>query len=120
MPPSLVNLSAVRSHATECRHSFARLNFFIENERLSCALTDSRGMPRNAAYRDDMGRDGKNSVRMTATLTKDILAELERLAERDGVSVSWLLRKGAEMLIERANDGPLLPGLIGGSDGTRQ
>jgi len=64
-----------------------------------------------------MGKDGKDSVRKTTTLTKHIEAELERLAKRDGVSVSWLIKKGCEMLIERANDGPLLPGLIGEHDG---
>lgn len=63
-----------------------------------------------------MGKDGKDSVRRTATLTRNQDAELERLAEKSGVSVSWLLRKGAEMLIERANDGPLLPGLVGEHD----
>lgn len=60
-----------------------------------------------------MGKDGKNSLRRTATLTKGQVVELERIAQRDGVSVSWLLRKSVEQLIERANDGPLLPGLIG-------
>lgn len=60
-----------------------------------------------------MGKDGRNSQRRTATLTKDQVAELERIAQRDGVSVSWLLRKSVEQLIERANEGPLLPGLIG-------
>ena len=61
-----------------------------------------------------MGKDGKNSVRKTATLSEDQVIELERIAQRDGVSVSWLVRKGVELLIERANDGPLLPGLMGG------
>jgi hypothetical protein len=78
--------------------------------------------PRNAAEcseRDKMGKDGKDSVRKTATLTKHIETELERLATRDGVSVSWLIKKGCEMLIERANDGPLLPGLIGERDDPR-
>ena len=60
-----------------------------------------------------MGKDGKNSLRRTATLTREQVVELERIAHRDGVSVSWLLRKGVEQLIERANDGPVLPGLIG-------
>ncbi|MBV9066248.1 MAG: ribbon-helix-helix domain-containing protein [Methylobacteriaceae bacterium] len=61
-----------------------------------------------------MGKDGRNSLRRTATLTKEQATELERIAQRDGVSVSWLLRKGVELLIERANEGPLLPGLLGG------
>lgn len=61
-----------------------------------------------------MGKDGKNSLRRTATLTREQAAELERIALRDGVSVSWLLRKGVDLLIDRANQGPLLPGLLGG------
>ena len=77
----------------------------------------SFNVPRNAAdcgaADSIMGKDGKNSLRRTATLTKEQVMELERLAHRDGVSVSWLLRKGVEQLIERANEGPLLPGLVG-------
>ena len=79
---------------------------------------DSCNVPRNAAdcgaRNNAVGRDGRNSLRRTATLTKEQVAELERIAQRDGVSVSWLLRKGVELLIDRANDGPLLPGLVGG------
>jgi hypothetical protein len=61
-----------------------------------------------------VGKDGKDSVRKTATLTREQVAELDRIAKRDGISVSWLLRKGVELLIERANEGPLLPGVVGG------
>src|ERR1700722_17187673 len=43
---------------------------------------------------DSMGRNGRNSVRCTATLTKEQVGELERIAKREHVSVSWLLRKG--------------------------
>jgi hypothetical protein len=60
-----------------------------------------------------MGKDGRNSLRRTATLSREQVAELERIAQRDGVSVSWLLRKSVEQLIERANEGPLLPGIVG-------
>lgn len=75
---------------------------------------ERRGMHRRWGT---MGKDGKDSLRRTATLTRSQVMELDRLAERDGVSVSWLLRKGAEMVIERANDGPLLPGLGGDRHG---
>jgi hypothetical protein len=61
-----------------------------------------------------MGKDGKNSLRRTATLSREQATELERISQREGVSVSWLLRKSVDLLIERANDGPLLPGLAGG------
>lgn len=70
-------------------------------------------------YGYSMGKDGKGSARKTATLTKEQAAELDRLADRDGVSVSWLLRRSVELLIERANDGPLLPGLGGNNNGQR-
>lgn len=71
-----------------------------------------RGTPRNAAHGVVMGKDGQASARRTATLTKAQVAELDRLSEKTGLSVSWLLRQGAEMLIEKANSGPLIPGLV--------
>jgi hypothetical protein len=73
---------------------------------------ERRGLQRGGEL--PMGKDGKSSERRTATLTKEQVAELERIAKRDHVSVSWLLRKGVELLIDRANEGPLLPGLVGG------
>ena len=83
------------------------------HSRLRHGAAERRGMPR-AAGLGAMGKDGRNSLRKTATLTREQAAELERIAQRDGVSESWLLRKGVELLIERANDGPLLPGLVRG------
>ena len=56
-----------------------------------------------------MGRDGKNAVRATTTLSRQQHAVLEDLAEKNGVSVSWLIRRAVEVLIERAQGGPLLP-----------
>jgi hypothetical protein len=91
-------------------------------DRLTREVEISAHLRQDAAERcglqrgDDlpMGKDGRNSERRTATLTKEQVAELERIAKRDHVSVSWLLRKGVELLIDRANEGPLLPGLVGG------
>ena len=65
-------------------------------------------MQRNGA-RVEVGNDGKNSRRVTASLSREQAQELDRLSERDDVSLSWLLRKGVDLLIEKANDGPLLP-----------
>ncbi|MDA8412493.1 MAG: ribbon-helix-helix domain-containing protein [Desulfobacteraceae bacterium] len=56
-----------------------------------------------------MGKDGKNAVRVTTTLTKDQNASLERLAKKNGVKKAWLVRRAVEMAIEEANGGPLLP-----------
>ena len=67
--------------------------------------------PRKAADRseDNMGRDGRDAVRVTTTLTRQQHAELERLAARNGVAVAWLVRRATERLIEEAQGGPLLP-----------
>lgn len=56
-----------------------------------------------------MGKDGRDAVRVTTTLTRQQHAELERLAKHDGVKVAWLVRRAVERLIEQANGGPLLP-----------
>ena len=56
-----------------------------------------------------MGKDGRDAVRVTTTLTRQQHAELERLAKQYGVKVAWLVRWGAERLIEQANGGALLP-----------
>ncbi len=63
-----------------------------------------------------MGKDGRDAVRVTTTLTHQQHAELERLAKQHGVKVAWLVRRGAERLIEQANGGALLP-LDFGQDG---
>lgn len=56
-----------------------------------------------------MGKDGRDAVRLTATFTRAQGAELERLAKREGVSVSWLIRRATEKFIEDARGGPMLP-----------
>jgi hypothetical protein len=64
-----------------------------------------------------MGKDGRASVRVTTTLTREQHADLERLAVTNGVAVAWLVRRGTERLIEEAQGGPLLPlGMSGGRD----
>lgn len=52
-----------------------------------------------------MGHDGKNAARITLTVTADQKRELERVAEKLDVSVSWLLRRGAEMVLEANETG---------------
>lgn len=61
-----------------------------------------------------MGKDGKDAVRVTTTLTKEQKIELERLASAEGVKVAWLVRRAVERLLEDANGGPLLPLQFGG------
>jgi hypothetical protein len=57
----------------------------------------------------DMGADGRDSVRVTATLSREQYAELHRVAKKQRVSLSWVVRRSVERTIEEANGGPLLP-----------
>jgi hypothetical protein len=68
----------------------------------------------------DIGVQGgrRDAVRVTTTFTHQQHAELERLAKQHGVKVAWLVRRGAERLIEQANGGALLP-LDFGQEGSR-
>jgi predicted DNA-binding protein len=56
-----------------------------------------------------MGKDGKNAVRVTTTLTKQQYEALEQLAKRNGVAIAWLIRRAVEHVIEEEEGGPLLP-----------
>ncbi|ASK98995.1 ribbon-helix-helix domain-containing protein [Xanthomonas campestris pv. merremiae] len=53
-----------------------------------------------------MANDSQNSVRVTTTLTRQQHADLENIAEQNGVKVAWLVRRAVENLIEQAQ-GPL-------------
>lgn len=56
-----------------------------------------------------MGKEGKDASRVTVTLTKRQRAALQRIAQANGVTESWLVRRAIERLIEQAEGGPLLP-----------
>jgi predicted HicB family RNase H-like nuclease len=56
-----------------------------------------------------MGKDGKNAVRVTTTLSRQQHAALELMAKKNGISISWLVRKAVDMLIEHEHGGPFLP-----------
>ena len=56
-----------------------------------------------------VGKDGRNAERVTTTLTKRQKAELERVAEAQGVKVAWLIRRAVERFLDDASGGPLLP-----------
>jgi hypothetical protein len=56
-----------------------------------------------------MGADGRDSVRVTATISREQYAELQRVAKKQKVSLSWVVRRSVERTIEEANGGPLLP-----------
>lgn len=56
-----------------------------------------------------MGKDGKDAIRVTTTLTKKQHAAVERLAKQHGVKMAWLIRRAVEVYVERAEGGPLLP-----------
>lgn len=65
-------------------------------------------MPRNAAE-VIMGKDGRDAERVTTTLSRAQKSELDRLAERDGVKVAWLVRRAVERYLETERGGPMLP-----------
>lgn len=65
-------------------------------------LSRCRGLPRIAAG-FVMGRDGRDAVRVTATLSKACKAELDRLANREGVSAAWVVRRAVDLYIKQAN-----------------
>lgn len=56
-----------------------------------------------------MGKDGKDSCRITTTFTSKQADALKRIAEQNGVKVSWVIRRGVDRIIEQAEGGPLLP-----------
>jgi metal-responsive CopG/Arc/MetJ family transcriptional regulator len=62
-------------------------------------------MPR----RTIVGRDGRDTHRVSVTLSKATHAELDRLAAKQGMTVSWIVRRAAEQFVERENGGPTLP-----------
>ena len=72
------------------------------------AMWRCRGMPRIAAEWI-VGKDGRNAERVTTTLTKRQKAELERVAEAQGVKVAWLIRRAVERFLDDTSGGPLLP-----------
>ena len=80
-------------------------------------------MPRNAAeYRgpaggEILGSDGRDAERVTTTLSRKQKAELDQLAQTQGVKVAWLVRRAVERLLEEASVGSTLPlNLDGGRD----
>jgi len=56
-----------------------------------------------------LGKDGRDAERVTTTLSRRQKAELDRLAEAEGVKVAWLVRRAVEQLLEQKAGGPMLP-----------
>jgi hypothetical protein len=56
-----------------------------------------------------MGKDGKDSVRVTTTLTRAQHDAIEQIASRNHVKMAWVIRQAVERLIEQAEGGPFLP-----------
>jgi hypothetical protein len=73
-------------------------------------------MPRIAAERNVVGRDGQDAERVTTTLSRRQKAELDRLAKAKGVKVAWLVRRSIERFLEEASGGPMLPLDLEGRD----
>lgn len=69
-------------------------------------------MPRIAAEcsgDQGMGKDGRDAERVTTTLSRSQKVELERIADKEGVKVAWLVRRAVERFLDQSNGGPLLP-----------
>lgn len=77
-----------------------------------------RGMPRIAAE-ERVGRDGRDAVRVTTTLSRACKLELDRLADRDGVKVAWIVRRAVEQHLDAARGGPMLPLNLGDDNAQR-
>ena len=72
---------------------------------------DSRGMQASAAV-TAMGKDGKNSKRITTTFTREQHDALQRIANAHRVDVAWLIRRAVDRFIEQVDGdagSPLLP-----------
>jgi hypothetical protein len=61
-----------------------------------------------------MGADGRDAERVTTTLSRAQKAELDRIADKEGVKVAWLVRRAVERFLDEANGGPFLPLDLGG------
>lgn len=69
-------------------------------------------LPRNAADcsgEGRLGKDGKDAERVTTTLSRAQKLQLDRIAEREGVKVAWLVRRAVERFLDEAHGGPQLP-----------
>lgn len=51
----------------------------------------------------------KGPARITATLTQDQHEALVNLAEKNKVSIAWLVRQAIDRMIDEAEGGPRLP-----------
>lgn len=56
-----------------------------------------------------MGKDGKNAVRVTTTLTRAQYQRLEEIAGKNDVKIAWLVRRAVDEMLERSEGGPMLP-----------
>jgi hypothetical protein len=56
-----------------------------------------------------VGKDGRDAERVTTTLSRQQKAQLERVAQMQGVKVAWLIRRAVERLLEEAQGGATLP-----------
>jgi hypothetical protein len=77
---------------------------------------DCRGSPRSLR----LGKDGRDAERVTTTLTKRQKAELDRLAQAQGVKVAWLIRRAVERYLDDASGGPMLPLELDGGENVKR
>lgn len=55
-----------------------------------------------------MGKDGAEARRVTTTLSRETKDQLERLAEREHLSESWLVRRAVEQFLDQFKTKPVV------------
>lgn len=56
-----------------------------------------------------MTQEDRYTARVTCNMTPEQKADLQRIADKARVGLSWLVRRSLERTIEEANGGPMLP-----------
>ena len=54
-----------------------------------------------------MGKDGRDAVRLTTTLTRSQYEKLDELAKENQVKLAWLVRYATQKLLKESEEGTL-------------
>lgn len=55
-----------------------------------------------------MGKDGKDSERVTTTLSRSRKRQLDELAGHEGVSAAWVIRRAVERYLDSLGGSPVI------------